>query len=164
VDRLLHFACNRVCGGCRLVIVLLSLALLAALALAASQRMIGVSVFEWGWDLKRLVQKHHRWETQQWISSGFDEPAAQRVRGQTFRRALQQSSAGSAGWLRRLHRSHSPERGPFSTCMHRDDAATVSHTDVICSSRHASMNHHVGSPCSCKNETVHRIDFRPPTH
>jgi hypothetical protein len=40
-----------------------------------------------------------------------------------FQRAGRQHSADSLDWLRRLHRSHSPQAGPFSTCMHRSDAA-----------------------------------------
>ncbi len=48
-------------------------------------RLIGIfqathEIIEWGWDLKNLVHKSHPWQTQQWISSGFDEPAAQRIR------------------------------------------------------------------------------------
>jgi hypothetical protein len=115
-------------------------------------RLIGIfpdgqNILEWRWDLKRLTQKKHPWEAQQWISSGFDERTAQRIRSETFRRALRQRSAGSAEWLRRLHRSHSPEPGPFSTCMHRAAAATVSYTEVSVSSRQAAMRYHAGAPC-----------------
>ena len=115
-------------------------------------RLIGVfpatkEIAEWRWDLETLVRKKHRWKDQPWISSGFDEPAAQRVRSRTFRAALKQKSAGSLGWLRRLHRSHSPESGPFSTCMHRADAATVSYTEVAISPTKAIMNYHAGSLC-----------------
>ena len=42
--------------------------------------------------------------------------------------ARNQKFEGRLNWLRRLHRSHLPERGPFSICMHRSDAATVSYT------------------------------------
>ncbi len=115
-------------------------------------RLIGMypaisEIVEWRWNLKQLVRKNHRWKSQQWISSGFDEPTAQRVRGKTFQRALRQDSAGSLDWLRRLHRSHSPQAGPFSTCMHRTDAATVSYTEVTVSSLLATMRHHAGAPC-----------------
>lgn len=108
----------------------------------------GKKVVEWRWNLKQLVRKNHRWTTQQWISSGYDEPAAQRVRGRTFRRMLQQQSAGRVDWLRRLHRSHVPQAGPFSTCMHRADAATVSYTEIAVSPEHARMHYHAGAPCS----------------
>lgn len=121
-------------------------------------RLIGVfpatkEVFEWSWDLKKLVQKKHPWRGQQFISSGFDEPKAQRIRSQTFRRALRQKSAGTLGWLRRLHRSHSPEPGPFATCMHRVDAATVSCTEIAVSLRAGTMRYHAVAPCKTKNKT-----------
>jgi hypothetical protein len=115
-------------------------------------RLIGIypatsEIVEWRWNMKQLVRKNHRWKTQQWISSGFDEPTAQRVRGKTFQRAARQQSTGSLDWLSRLHRSHSPKAGPFSTCMHRADAATVSYTEVAVSSRRATMRYHAGTPC-----------------
>lgn len=129
-------------------------------------RLIGVfpatcEIVEWRWNLKRLVRKNHRWKTQQWISSGFDEPSAQRVRGKTFQRATRQHSAGSLGWLRRLHRSHSPKAGPFSTCMHREDAATVSYTEVAVSSREASMRYHTGAPCQSSAPIVRHLKLSP---
>jgi hypothetical protein len=122
-------------------------------------RLIGVfpaagEIAEWRWDLNQLVCQKHRWKDQQWISSGWDEPAAQRIRGGTFRLALEQASAGSLGWLRRLHRSHWPQRGPFSICMHRADAATVSYTEVSVSPRQAAMRHQGGSPCACRNHEI----------
>jgi hypothetical protein len=115
-------------------------------------RLIGVfpktrEVAEWRWDLKKLACTSHGWKTRQWISSGFDEPAAQSVRGKTFRQAQRQRSTGSLDWLRRLHRSHSPQTGPFSTCMHRADAATVSYTEISISPRGDVMRYHAGAPC-----------------
>lgn len=115
-------------------------------------RLIGIfsasgEVVEWRWNLERLVRKKARWRTQQWISSGFDEPAAQRVRGREFRNALQHTSAPRLSWLRKLHSSHTPHIGPFSTCMHRSDAATVSYTEITVSSRTATMRYQAGTPC-----------------
>jgi hypothetical protein len=123
-------------------------------------RLIGVfpatgEIVEWRWNLKRLVRKNHSWKTQQWISSGFDEPTAQRVRGRTFHLARQQASAGSLNWLRRLHRSHSPHSGPFSTCMHRADAATVSYTEVSTTARKATMRYYAGAPC--REKRIHSM-------
>jgi hypothetical protein len=117
-------------------------------------RLIGVfpaerSVVEWRWDLKRLAAKRHRWSPLQWASSGFDEPTAQRVRGATFRRMKQQASFGTLEWLRRIHRSHTPAAGPFSTCMHRPEAMTVSYTEVSITRTRATMRHHNGPPCRC---------------
>ena len=63
-------------------------------------RLMGIfpatrEVIQWQWDLRQLVRENHRWQAQQWVSSGFDEPTAQRVRGQIFQKALKQKSAGS---------------------------------------------------------------------
>jgi len=115
-------------------------------------RLIGVfpatnQIVEWQWDLQRLVRKRHRWRMQQWISSGFDEPAARQLRSRTFRAAQKQDSSGNVGWLRSLHRSHLPERGPFSICMHRPDAATVSYTEITVTTRRAEMRYVPCPPC-----------------
>jgi hypothetical protein len=123
-------------------------------------RLIGVfpatkEIVEWRWNLNQLVRRSLRWHMQQWISSGFDEPTAQRVRGTTFRLARQQPSAGSLNWLRRLHRTHSPHSGPFSTCMHRADAATVSYTEVSTTARKARMRYYAGAPCQGKR--IHSV-------
>lgn len=106
-------------------------------------------IFEWRWDLITLSSKKHPWRLQQWISSGFDEAKAQKIRGVTFQNFVKQKSVGSLEWLRRLHRSHAPEIGPFSTCMHRPDAATVSYTEISVSSRKTTMRYFDGSPCHC---------------
>jgi hypothetical protein len=115
-------------------------------------RLIGVfptdkAVVEWRWNLQRLERLNHHWQTNTWISSGFDEPGAQQARGKAFGEALRQTSAGSTDWLRRLHRSHGPERGPYSTCMHREGAATVSYTEVVMSRRMATMRYAPGALC-----------------
>lgn len=115
-------------------------------------RLIGVfpgsrQVMEWRWNLEELTRNHRRWRARQWISSGFDEPKAQRIRNKAFREALSQNSAGSLDWLRRLHRSHSPRSGPFSICMHRDDAATVSYTELCFSAGRSEMRYARGSAC-----------------
>jgi hypothetical protein len=127
---------------------------LAALPLARINpfRLIGIfpatrEIFQWQWDLKNLAGKKHRWRLQQWIFSGWDEPGAQRERSQAFRAAQKQGSAGSLDWLRRLHRSHALLAGPYSTCMHRADAATVSETEVVVFRQRATMFYRAGSPC-----------------
>jgi Transport and Golgi organisation 2 len=128
-------------------------------------RLIGIhpainEIVEWRWDLKKLAIRNHRWKTQQWISSGFDEPTAQYVRGKNFLQARCQHTAGSLDWLRRLHRSHSPESGPFSTCMHRDDAATVSYTEITVSPRRAKMSYQAAAPCRKSAPFLHHISLK----
>jgi len=106
-------------------------------------------VLEWRWNLKTLSHKLHPWRIQQWISSGFDEPTAQKIRGEIFQQFSRQTSVGTLNWLRRLHSSHLPKAGPFSTCMHRSDAATVSYTEITVSSQNSAMRYFSGALCQC---------------
>jgi hypothetical protein len=102
---------------------------------------------EFRWDQNSLTEESHRWETQHWFSSGFDEPGAQHTRSRAAHDAAMHPDAGSLPWLRRLHRSHAPEPGPYCICMHRPDAATVSYTEVDVRGLVASMRYHDGPPC-----------------
>lgn len=121
-------------------------------------------VVEWRWNLKELENVNHAWATNIWISSGFDEPGAQQTRSKVFQSALRQASSGSLQWLRRLHRSHAPELGPYSICMHRDDAATVSYTEVNISGGIATMNYQSCFPCSSSSSVslAGRLIFTKP--
>jgi hypothetical protein len=115
-------------------------------------RLIGVflaqnAVYEWRWDLHKFERIAHRWETNAWFSSGFDEPGAERTRRDAFRAALNETSAGSLSWLRRLHASHRPDCGPYSVCMHRSDAATVSYSEIEVDQGAANMRYVAGAPC-----------------
>jgi hypothetical protein len=105
------------------------------------------TVVEWRWDLKSVVQLHHHWRTDMWASSGHDEPGAQENRRKVFDETLRQSSSGNLNWLRRLHRSHGLQPGPYSICMHRNGAATVSYTEISVSRHTARMSYQNGPPC-----------------
>lgn len=123
-------------------------------------------VIEWRWNLQRLTIRSHEWQRQHWFSSGFDEHRAERVRakvcasfvaggddpgkGEILRRRGRDAvnaASYSLNTLRQLHRSHAPKRGPFSICMHRADAATVSYTEVSVTEKSAFMRYAGGPPC-----------------
>lgn len=117
---------------------------------------------EWRWDLQRLRRRDHEWQRQHWFSSGFDERTAERVRakvcasfvaggddpGNKTATAGVNATGYSLNWLRQLHRSHTPKRGPLSICMHRTDASTVSYTEVAVSRQRATMRYKAGPSCS----------------
>ena len=124
-------------------------------------------IIEWRWNLQLLAVRNYEWQRQHWFSSGFDEHRAERVRakvcasfvaggdnpskGETSRgrrRAGVNAAACSLNTLRQLHRSHVPKRGPFSICMHRSDAGTVSYTEIAVSRRRAIMRYKPGRCCS----------------
>jgi hypothetical protein len=108
---------------------------------------------EWRWDLRELACLRHDWAPRQWLSSGHNELAAQKIRAATFESVRAEDDAGSVTWLRRLHASHGPEPGPFSICMHRAEAATVSYTEIEVTGTTADMRHCGGSPC-CAQQFV----------
>ena len=62
-------------------------------------------------------------------SSGYDPQGIGEVRRRQWRETLGTATPSSEE-LAAFHRSHRPERGPFSPCMHRDNARTVSFTHV----------------------------------
>ena len=115
-------------------------------------RLIGITLREerareWVWDGEKLSLLQHAWEPKHWFSSGLSDSQAAGVREQIFAGAWRQANAGSAEWLRQAHRSHGPARGAFSVCVHRDDAATVSFTEIEVSGTEVRMRYSPGSPC-----------------
>jgi transport and Golgi organization protein 2 len=105
-------------------------------------------VIEWRWNLRRLAIRNHEWRRQHWFSSGFDERGAELERKRVCDAAHNQQSTKNLSWLRQLHRSHAPKRGPFSICMHRGDASTVSYTEVSISESRATMRYKAGPSCA----------------
>jgi hypothetical protein len=112
-------------------------------------------VREWRWDGQRLAQTRHSWSARHWFSSGRSDEAAAAQRGAAFAAAGHDADAGSAEWLRRLHRSHVPEPGPFSVCVHREDAATVSYSEITCGPADLHFSYQPGHPCA-------GVAFSPP--
>jgi transport and Golgi organization protein 2 len=105
-------------------------------------------VTEWGWNLEFLTRREHRWERQHWFSSGFNEAIAESERARLCERAFGNENGVGLESLRRLHSSHMPKRGPFSICMHRSDAVTVSYTEIVASDGCIVMRYKNGAPCS----------------
>lgn len=128
--------------------------LLAQLPLAAMRafRLVGFFpaaeiIQEWRWNGLGLKALLRAWSPRQWQSSSFDELGAVRARGAVFARLSRDSDAGNSGWMRRLHACHEPHAGPYSICVHRPDAATVSYTEVEWEGNRGAVRHLSGHPC-----------------
>jgi hypothetical protein len=119
-------------------------------------------VTEWRWNLEWLTMRNRQWQRQHWFSSGFDENRAELERQRVCDAAKDRKSTGSLRWLRQLHRSHAPKRGPFSICMHRPDASTVSYTEVSVSGWRATMRYKPGSCCSDEATVTKTISLAGP--
>jgi hypothetical protein len=107
-------------------------------------------ILEWRWSQLKFEAIEFPWGICAWFSSGFDEPGAQEARAAVFRQHQQASGASDPGRVRQLHRSHAPAAGPYSICMHRADAATVSYTEIQVTGKRGEMRYLEGSPCSSR--------------
>lgn len=134
---------------------------LKALELSAffAFRLIGFfperqTIMEWKWDQESLKRIDHGWSANVWISSGWDEPGAQRSRLSVFMEHMKTAQPQNVEWIRQFHRSHTPEQGPYSVCMHRSDAVTVSYTEIEVRRNPsiALMRHTLGAPCEHAGE------------
>lgn len=129
-------------------------------------RLVGIfpalqQVVEWRWSGTGLQEDSHDWAARQWLSSGWDEPGAQRSRSAVFERLRNEAGAGTVGWMRNLHASHEPEPGPYSTCMHRPDAATVSYTELEVDGSRGELRHHDGPLCETRSWVAEALSLRP---
>lgn len=100
-------------------------------------------VIEWQWNTRLLAAHRFAWQTRHWFSSGYNEVEAERSRG----KICKHFSLGRRHLLRHLHASHLPERGPFSICMHRTDAVTVSYSEVLVTNQAVTFHYLSGAPC-----------------
>jgi Transport and Golgi organisation 2 len=119
------------------------------------------AIREWRWDGKALKALRPGWRRRHWFSSGLDEALANRKRMMVVRAEARSASAETPEWLRRLHRSHAPARSAYSICMHRDEAETVSYTEIAATSRQAKMTYAPGAPCAGKPKRQRRLPLRP---
>lgn len=115
-------------------------------------RLVGIfraqaDVCEWRWDRSNIRNIHHPWARRHWFSSSISDARATEERLRAIESVAGTSSLLDEASLRSLHSSHDPAPGPFSICVHRPDASTVSHTMVRCDDDTISMGYLEGSPC-----------------
>jgi len=108
------------------------------------------SLYEFRSDSVTCRRLSFPWARAHWFSSGFEENKAMRIREQTC--ALE-SGLDTLTQFRNLHSSHAPEKGPFSICMHREDACTVSCTEIIMTNEQATVSYYDSSPCQAVTPT-----------
>jgi Transport and Golgi organisation 2 len=113
---------------------------------------------EWRWDGNCLNSSQKSWSPLHWFSSGHEEAQVADTRA----RAARRMAAGTISRLRRLHSSHQPERSAFSICMHRDDAETVSYTEIVANPAGAQMRYAAGALCKKRPGAPSFLSFRGP--
>ena len=79
------------------------------------------------------------------VSSSFDPEGVRRSRSREFARHIGKDAAS----LYRFHASHGKAPGPYSPCMHRPDAETVSFSWVVVNRDEIRFFYLPASPCQC---------------
>ncbi|HJR35961.1 MAG TPA: NRDE family protein [Gemmatimonadales bacterium] len=93
-------------------------------------------------------------------SSGSDQAGVERSRGALLRAAREAPGGLTPELLTALHRSHRPERGPLSICMHRPEAVTVSFSLITVSASQVLFRYVSGSPCETEHFTESSLPLR----
>ena len=99
------------------------------------------------WEGEKLTIDEHDGPSL-FVSSSLDQCGVARERGEVWRRLIQRIPNPDRDALRGWLASHEPERGPFSICMHRPEARTVSRTLINVISTSVEMAYLDGAPCS----------------
>ena len=122
-------------------------------------RLVGIfwpqdQVCEWRWDGASLQRLAFPWQPRHWFSSGLSDESAEAGRSEICRSAGSAPDAGTLPWLRELHRAHGSAPGPFSMCVHRPDAASVSYSEVVYEPSQLTFRYVDGLPCADGPATV----------
>ncbi|HWQ33290.1 MAG TPA: NRDE family protein [Blastocatellia bacterium] len=93
-------------------------------------------------------------------SSSYETARVVECRQQQFAGLKQQAGKITADLLLKFHRSHAPERGPYSTCMHRADAATVSFSRISIADGVIQFDYHSAAPCTLGAQASRLLKLR----
>lgn len=103
-----------------------------------------VSIFQWNG--VRLSVERNAEAAVPLTSSSATEPDIAAERSALFATMTRERSVNTAV-LDRFHRSHLPKRGPYSVCMHREGARTVSLSQIGVTKNDVRFCYEAGSPC-----------------
>ncbi len=109
------------------------------------------------WDGRRLTHSVVAEPGLVRASSGSNQVEAEQVRGELFRAAGAEAGGLTAASLGRLHRSHLPQKGPLSICMHREEAKTVSLSLITVNEKQISIFYLDGSPGETLDGLLHEL-------
>jgi transport and Golgi organization protein 2 len=120
----------------------------------------GSPVLLLSWDGRHLGSVEHEAQGLVLTSSGLDQARAESSRRDVFETALREAGAYGPDLMRQIHRGHLPERGSTSVCMHREDAETVSLSEIRVEPGRVTFSYVAGSPCQIARPAV--VSMRGP--
>lgn len=111
-----------------------------------------------GWDGARLDFEALDPSLGLLCSSSLGDARVTRARAPRWARLFENGRRATLDDLRRFQRSHEPERSADSVCMHRDDAQTVSHVEILVDGASAVMRYVDGAPCEGSWTATERLE------
>ncbi|HSE26136.1 MAG TPA: NRDE family protein, partial [Pyrinomonadaceae bacterium] len=99
------------------------------------------------WTGSETITKSHAENFMPITSSSLQEGNVVLKRKRQFQEMVLARSSVDDELLFEFHRSHLPERGPASVCMHRPDARTVSMSTLTVTQKAIEFVYHPNSPC-----------------
>ncbi len=103
-------------------------------------------ILECRWDGTRTAWASYR-APAMFVSSSLHQISADQARGEVWVRFLAGNRSPDLAALTGFMENHEPEKSSLSTCMHREDAVTVSRTMVEVRRDQIIMAYTDGSPC-----------------
>jgi len=127
--------------------------------LCAAAPDLPLAIYDWTGE--RLLASAHPAAGLVRTSSGADQREAELIRARVWSELAPSGAAIAAETLADFHRSHRPEKGPFSVCMHRVEARTQSLTTVTVSGLAVELGYFAGPPCQEPPFSSVRLPRRP---
>jgi uncharacterized protein with NRDE domain len=120
----------------------------------------GASALLFQWTGQRLTIESNGDAQMPLVSSSYDSAGAARFRREYFAELKKAADRVSDDLLLAFHQSHAPERGPYSVCMHRADAATVSFSRIRAGAKTIEFDYYSAAPCALGTHASRSLRLR----
>lgn len=119
-----------------------------------------IKALRWDWDGRNFIKSKPATPPKLWVSSGLYQEKVEESRNRVFQKFLQENSAVSASYLKKLHASTKPEPGHLAIAMELEHVQTVSCTIVEVGNDEILMHYHGGLPSLNRNWNVVKLKRR----
>jgi hypothetical protein len=128
---------------------------LSSFTLLALDRTKAAAVFKW--DGRTRLSIPDADGLMPLVSSSFRPDGVRARRHAELQRLVRAAGRLDASVLRAFHESHGDRPNAYSTCMHRDDAETVSFSRITVSADRAEFFYSPGAPCGLATAVTEKL-------
>jgi hypothetical protein len=130
---------------CALWLNQIDLSRVAPFVVVLLQPEIPATIGEWDGESLTLVESADSYMPL--TSSSYDPAGVREIRCNEFRAIARSSGRTDASVLRAFHCSHGSAASPYSVCMHRPDAQTVSFSQIFVTPEEIRFSYSPSAPC-----------------